>query len=77
MFEKWWGEGLGAGLNCLLARETSCRAIKKPRTVITRAVTFRYMGMVIVWVLKRFVLEVIRSPETTLPKASRLRGFIK
>lgn len=76
MFEKWWGARMGAGLNCLVVREASSRAITSPRMVTVRAASFRSGGMVIIGVLNGRKFVVRSRPAIMLPHASRLRGFV-
>lgn len=58
---------LGAGRNCLLVRLASSRATKRPAIVTARAASFRWVGIVIIWVFGSVMLEVIRRPEMMLP----------
>lgn len=74
ILEKWWSGRWGVGLNCLLVREASSRAVSKPMAVTARAASFSRGGIVITGVLRGMMLEVIRSPATMLPQARRLIG---
>lgn len=64
------------GLNCLLVRVASSKAIIKPRIVTIRAANFRRGGIDITGVFRGVILEVIRRPAIMLPQASRLMGLI-
>ena len=75
MFEKWWALRVGVGLNCLLVREASSRAVRRPRIVTTSAASFKRGGMDITGVFSGVMLEVSSSPARILPQASRLMGF--
>lgn len=63
-------------LNCLFVREASSRAVSKPITVTTSAVSFRRGGIDITGVFKGVMLEVISRPATMLPQARRLIGLM-
>lgn len=76
MLEKWWGASMGVGLNCLLVRDASSKAITSPRIVTIRAANFRRGGIDITGVLRGVMLEVIKRPAIMLPHASRLMGLI-
>ena len=76
MLEKWWGDSLGVGLNCLAVREASSSAVISPRIVTIRAASLSKGGIDITGVLSGRRLEVIRRPATMLPHASRLMGLI-
>ena len=76
MLEKWWGRRWGAGLNCLFVREASSNAVKRPRMVTIRALSFNRGGIVIIGVFRGRMFEVIKRPATMLPQARRLIGFI-
>lgn len=75
MLEKWWGVSRGVGLNCLLVRDASSRAVSSPRMVTARAASLRSGGMLITGVFKGIIEEVIIKPAIMLPQASRLIGF--
>lgn len=64
------------GLYCVLVRDASSRAISKPEIVTARAASFRRGGIVMTGVFKGETWEVIRSPATMLPQASRLIGLM-
>lgn len=76
MLEKWWAGSLGEGLSCLLVREASSKARRRPSTVTVRAASFSSGGMDITGVLSGRIFEVIRRPAMMLPQASRLIGLI-
>lgn len=76
IFEKWWDVRLGVGLNCLLVRRASSRAINRPRIVTIRALSFRTGCIVMIGVLRGRMFEVIRRPAKMLPQARRLMGLI-
>lgn len=76
MLEKWWVVSIGVGLNCLLVRDASSRAIIKPRMVTARAASFSRGGIDITGVFKGVMFEVIRRPAIMLPHARRLIGLI-
>lgn len=62
------------GLNCLLVREASSKAVSSPIVVTARAASLSNGGIVITGVLRGRMFEVIRSPATMLPQARRLMG---
>lgn len=66
----------GVCFDCLLVWEASSKAIIRPRIETMRADNFRRGGIDITGVFKGEIVEVIRSPATMLPQASRLRGLI-
>lgn len=74
ILEKWWVVRWGVGLNCLLVRDASSRAISSPRIVTVRAASFSKGGMDMIGVFSGSMLVVIRRPATMLPQASRLMG---
>lgn len=76
MFEKWWVGRFGAGLNCLVVRDASSRARRRPIMVRMRAASLSEEGMVITGVFSGIMFEVISRPATMLPQASRLIGLI-
>lgn len=76
MLEKWCVESLGEGLSCLLVREASSKARRRPRTVTVKAANFNKGGMDITGVLSGRMFEVMRRPAMMLPQASRLIGLI-
>lgn len=76
MLEKWWAGRTGVCLNCLLVRDASSSANRRPRAVTVRAISFRLVGIVITGVLRGRMLEVISKPAMMLPQASRLIGLI-
>ena len=76
MLEKWWRGRWGVGLNCLLVRDASSRARRRPAMVTMRAASFNRGGIDITGVLSGRMFEVIRRPATILPQASRLMGLI-
>ena len=76
MLEKWWGESVGVGLNCLLVRDASSSAVTRPTIVTIRAANFSRGGIDIIGVFKGVILEVISRPAIMLPQASRLIGLI-
>lgn len=55
----------------------SSRAIAKPRIEISRAVIFRYQGIVSIGTLVGGMLSEMRKPAKMLPSASRLMGLIR
>lgn len=63
-------------MNCLLVREASSSAVRRPRTVTVRAASFSRGGMLITGVFRGRIEEVIIRPATILPHARRLMGFI-
>ena len=63
-------------MNCLLVSDASSRARSRPRMVTVRAASLRRGGMDITGVLRGRMFEVIRSPATMLPQASRLMGLM-
>ena len=67
---------MGEGLNCLLAREASSSAVRRPRMVTKRAASFSRGGIDIMGVFIGGMFEVISRPARMLPQASRLRGLI-
>lgn len=71
-------EGLAGLLNLRfwVARLRS-RAMVKPRIVISRAVIFRYVGMVICGIVIGGMLLVMRKPAKMLPMSRRLIGLIR
>lgn len=76
MLEKLWVARLGVVLNCLLVRDASSNAIRRPEMVTRRAASFNGRGMVMTGVLEGRKFEVITSPAIMLPQASRLMGLI-
>lgn len=76
MLEKWWATRLGVTLYCLLVSAASSRAISNPIIVTTRAASLSNGGIDITGVLRGVMLEIIRSPATMLPHASRFKGLI-
>ena len=76
MLEKWWRGNLGVGENCLLVREASSRAVRRPRAVTKRAAILSRGGIDITGVFSRGRLEVRSRPATILPQASRLIGLM-
>lgn len=76
ILEKWCDARCGTVLNCLLVREASSRAKRRPRTVTTSAASLSSGGIVITGVFSGRIFEVIKRPAITLPQASRLRGLI-
>lgn len=76
MLEKWWGVSRGVGLNCLLVKEASSRAVSSPRIVTVRAASFRRGGMLMTGVFRGIIEEVIIRPAIMLPQARRLIGLI-
>lgn len=75
-FEKWCVINVGCGLNCLLVSDASSKARSRPRMVTVKAAIFRGVGIVITWVFRGRMLEVISSPAMMLPQARRLIGLI-
>jgi len=76
MLEKWWAVKLGVGLNCLLVKEASSSAVRRPRIVTARAASLREEGIVMIGVFRGRMLDIIRSPAIMLPQARRLIGLI-
>lgn len=76
MLEKWWGISFGVGLNCLLVKDASSSAKRRPRMVTMRAASFRSGGMVMTGVFRGVMFEVIKRPAIILPQARRLMGLI-
>ena len=74
MLEKWWVTRWGEGLNCLLVRDASSRAMSNPKIVTVRAASFSRRGIDITGVFSGIILVVIRRPAMMLPQASRLMG---
>lgn len=64
------------GLNCLLVKDASSRAISSPRIVTVRAASFSRIGIDITGVFNGSMLVVIRRPAIMLPQASRLMGLM-
>lgn len=60
----------------MLVRDASSRAKSRPRMVTVRAAILRRGGIVITWVFRGRMFEVISSPAIILPQASRLIGLI-
>lgn len=58
-------------------RLLSSRAIAKPKIVMSRAVSFRYQGIVRTWMLVGGILSEIRKPAIILPNARRLIGLMR
>lgn len=67
---------IGLILTCLLVKDASSRAVRRPRTVTIRALSFRLGCIVMIGVFKGVIFEVIKSPAIMLPQASRLIGLI-
>lgn len=61
---------------CLLVREASSSAARRPIIVTMRAAALRRKGMDITGVFRGVMWEVIRRPAMTLPQARRLIGLI-
>lgn len=61
---------------CLVVREASSRAVRRPRSVIARAASFRRGGMDMTGVFIGRMFAVISRPARMLPQASRLIGLI-
>lgn len=76
MFEKLWVGIHGVGLNCLLVREASSKAVSSPIIVTIRADSLRRGGIVITGVFSGRKFEVRRRPARMLPQARRLIGLI-
>lgn len=57
-------------------REASSRAISRPATDTSRAISFNGRGIDMTGVFRGTILEVISSPAIMLPQASRLMGLI-
>lgn len=55
----------------------SSRASRKPRIEISRAVVFKYHGIVRIWMLVGGILYEIKNPARMLPNARRLIGLIR
>lgn len=55
----------------------SSRASRKPRIEISRAVVFKYHGIVRTWMLVGGVLYVMKNPARMLPNARRLIGLVR
>lgn len=55
----------------------SSKAIINPRIETSRAVVFRYQGMVRTWMLVGGMLYEIRNPARMLPRARRLMGLVR
>lgn len=75
IFEKRKVGRCGVGLNCLLVRDASSRAIISPRIVTVKAASLSKGGIDITGVFSGTRLEVIRRPATMLPQAKRLIGL--
>ena len=69
-------EAIGLILTCLLVKDASSRAVRRPRMVTIRALSFRLGCIVMIGVFKGVIFEVIKSPAIMLPQASRLIGLI-
>jgi len=67
---------MGVILTCLLVKEASSKAVRRPRMVTIRALSLRLECMVMIGVFKGVIFEVIKSPAIMLPQASRLIGLI-
>ena len=76
MLEKLCVTRLGVVLNCLLVKDASSSATRRPKIVTRRAASFRAGGIVITGVLEGRKFEVIRRPATMLPQANRLIGLM-
>jgi len=76
MLEKLCDGIQGDGLYCLLVKEASSNAVKRPKMVTTRAESFRRGGIVITGVFRGRKLVVNRRPARILPQARRLIGLI-
>jgi len=63
------------GLNCLLVKEASSSAIRRPVTVTARAASLSRGGIDMTGVFRGRMLEVMMRPAMILPQASRLMGF--
>lgn len=55
----------------------SSRAIANPRIEMSKAVIFRYQGIVRIWILVGGMFCEIRKPARILPSARRLMGLIR
>lgn len=76
IFEKLWAAMFGVTLCCLLVKEASSRAIKRPKIDTMRALSLRRGGMVITGVFRGRKLEVMTRPAIMLPQARRLMGLM-
>lgn len=56
--------------------DASSRARRRPRIVTVKAAILSGIGIVITWVFRGKMLEVISSPAIMLPQASRLIGLM-
>lgn len=63
-------------MTCLLVIAVSSIATRSPTIVTMRAASLRVVGIVIIGVFEGRKLDVIISPATMLPQASRLIGLI-
>lgn len=55
----------------------SSRAIANPKIEMSRAIVFRYQGIVRIWVWVGGMFCEIRKPARMLPSAKRLIGLIR
>lgn len=76
ILEKLWRGIVGVVLNCLLVREASSMAMRRPVIVTARAASLRRGGMVMMGVLDGMKFEVTIRPATILPQAKRLMGLM-
>lgn len=63
-------------LNCLLVREASSMAMRRPVIVTAKAASLRRGGIVMIGVLDGMKFEVMIRPAMILPQAKRLRGLM-
>lgn len=68
---------MGFGIERFRVRLLSSRAKVNPRIEMSRAVVFKYQGMVRIWMLVGGMLDEIRNPAIMLPNARRLMGLIR
>lgn len=76
ILEKLWRGMVGVVLNCLLVREASSMAMRRPVIVTAKAASLRRGGIVMIGVLDGMKFEVMIRPAMILPQAKRLRGLM-
>lgn len=68
---------MGLFVEKFIVRLLSSKAIANPRIEMSRAVVFRYQGIVRIWILVGGMLCEITNPARILPSAKRLIGLIR
>lgn len=64
------------GLNCLVVKEASSRAVIRPRMETIKAASLSRGGIDMTGVFRGSVFEMIMKPATMLPATSRFIGLI-